>query len=277
MVGILSICVDDVEPPQMLSLALYTCLFITQSDICQIPFLLCCCFCFCCCGICWIPPTGRWVNKATPDSGDYTLKSSCKVNRAPGWYFRAHEGQIQVITLRNQPEKSIAPDYPREMMVELNWKGKDILGWLGLSIGHWGAVALPVITFCSVSHSYSQYNYIAVQFCICSSLPPYNIWVQNISVEIYCTDSTIAACREINGLCHIHQGATARELLCSMAAFSNSPKNNFLCIRWRFNDRIFSMLVLVGCLCLPLLLMVNLFCLRRSFAFLWCLWSCAVF
>ena len=140
------------------------------------------------------------------------IRGFSKVNRAPGWYFRAHEGQIQVITLRNQPEKSIAPDYPREMMVELNWKGKDILGWLGLSIGHWGAVALPVITFCSVSHSYSQYNYIAVQFCICSSLPPYNIWVQNILVEIYCTDSTIAACREINGLCHIHQGATAREL-----------------------------------------------------------------
>ena len=133
MVGILRICADDVEPPQMLSHALYTCLFITQSDICQIPFLLCfyCCFC---CGICWIPPTGRWVNKATPDSGDYTLKSSCKVKRAPGWYLGHVNVTFGGLHLKsNRKIKQIHPRRLRQIILE-RWVKGEGHSWMARSI-----------------------------------------------------------------------------------------------------------------------------------------------
>ena len=157
------------------------CLFITRFlTFAKFPSLPCSC------GICWIPPSGRWVNKATPDSGDFTWK----VNSSDSGYFRTDSGDYYTW----KAWRRLRLEWLYRVIPKMGGGGV-IRRWLGSS----DTAAVAFLADCKmIVHVklLTQFQY-------------------SISVECCCMDSKIflTAWSEINGLCHIHQGATARELL----------------------------------------------------------------
>ena len=137
--GILRICVENVDcwdPP-------LPCCHLLSIVAFSSPSLTFAKFPSCFCGICWIPPTGRWVNKATPDSGDYTWKSTWKVNRASSWYFGHLRGRfkwlhLEIILESQQIHPRQLHQIILEMMAKLNNEGRAFLdGQVHVTLGQW--------------------------------------------------------------------------------------------------------------------------------------------